>query len=703
MKKRNTVRFDLLMCLLIISNLTSAQMNPKPKATKIPHTLTTHNHQRVDNYFWMRDRDSKEVLDYLAAENNFSKDYFAPLSPLVDSLMIEFDHRINPNEISAPFILNKKTYQVKNKAGLDYQQIFEVKGVFSHLFFDENQRAQGHSFYELSDWAPSPDNSILAVCEDFVGRRKYDVHFREEKNGNYLKDVIKGTSGHIVWGNDNKTIFYIKKDPTTLREYQVYRHVLGTDSKKDVLIYEELDDKFSVDIEKSLTQKFIFINTYSSTCNEVLYIDASAPETKPTVFINRSEGHLYEIGDHLEGFYILSNSNAPNKRVLFASQIPHHISDCKEYIPNHSEVMIESITVFNNQIVLEQRENGLLKLKIKTISTGAESYIDFKEETYYVGLGLNDDYNADFLFYSYNSLTTPSSIFQYNFNAGNSKIWYQKQLLDPLFSSDNYESKRIWAQANDGTKIPISIVYKKGTDLSTAPCLLYGYGSYGYTYPDVFSATRLSLLDRGFVYAIAHIRGSKYMGEAWYENGKFLKKINTFTDFINAAEYMGQMGYCDQDKIFAQGGSAGGLLMGAISNMAPYLWKGVVSQVPFVDVLTTMLDESIPLTSVEWEEWGNPNNPDFYTYLLHYSPYDNIKKMPYPAMYITTGYHDSQVQYWEPMKYVAKLRELKTDDQPLVFECNMEAGHGGGSGRTSERLEIAKVYAFILDLEGITQ
>jgi oligopeptidase B len=364
---------------------------------------------------------------------------------------------------------------------------------------------------------------------------------------------------------------------------------------------------------------------------------------------------------------------------------------------------LEGIAVFKNYLLIEERNNGLLKLKLKNLETKEDKYISINEETYFLGLGLNDDYNSNEIFYSYNSMTTPSTVYKYNMASGEKVVWHQKELLDKTFKPENYESKRIWAIANDGSKIPVCLVYKKGLDLATAPCLLYGYGSYGYTLPDVFSATRLSLLNRGFVYATAHIRGSKYMGEEWYENGKFQKKINTFTDFINAAEFLGNMGYCDKNKIYAQGGSAGGLLMGAITNMAPYLWKGIVSQVPFVDVVTTMLDESIPLTTGEYEEWGNPNDKDFYNYMLKYSPYDNIYKMDYPAIYVTTGYHDSQVQYWEPMKYVAKLREFRTNENPLIFECNMDAGHGGGSGRTNERLEVAKVYAFILNLEGINK
>jgi oligopeptidase B len=651
----------------------------------------------------MKERDSKEVLEYLGQENKNAEAYFAPLQDLVTSLMTEFDQRINPNEISAPFILNGKKYQVRNEEKLDYQKVILIEKDKETVYFDENLRAKNNSFYELADWSPSPDNTLLAVSEDLVGRRKYDISIRINKTGKFLSDKIKETSGTIVWANDNKTIFYIKKDPQTLREFQVYRHEIGTDASKDVLVFEEKDEKFSVGIGNSKTKKLILIYSYSSTTSEEQWIDANNPSTLPTIFIPRSAGHIYEISDHTNGFYILSNDDAVNKKVCFSSTPPKSIAECVEFIAHDPEVLIESISCFKDFLLLEERKNGLLKLKLKNLKDGVENYISFNEETYYVGLGLNDDINATSIFYNYNSMTTPASVYQYNLVSGEQTLWFRKALIDTNFLPENYASQRIWATANDGTKIPISMVYKKGIELSKAPCLLYGYGSYGYTLPDVFSATRLSLLDRGFVFAVAHIRGSKYMGEEWYENGKFQQKINTFTDFINAAEFMGHMGYCDKDKIYAQGGSAGGLLMGAVTNMAPYLWKGIVSQVPFVDVVTTMLDETIPLTTSEWEEWGNPNDPEFYYYMLKYSPYDNIHTMDYPSMYITTGYHDSQVQYWEPAKYVAKLRELKTDAKPLIFECNMDAGHGGGSGRTSERMEIAKVYAFILGLEGISK
>jgi len=689
--------------LLITVPMIAFSQLQEPIAPKKPKALTIHNHTRNDDYYWMNERDSKPVLDHLAKENAYNDEYFKPIQSMVKSLMTEFDQRINPNEVSAPFIMNGKTYQVKNIEDKDYQQIVQIENGKETIFFDENERAKGKSFYELAEWNPSPNNEILAVSEDFIGRRKYNITFRQNKTGKFLKDKISDVSGGVVWANDNKTVFYGKKDAVTLREFQIYRHILGTDPKTDVLVYEEKDEKFGVGVGKSITDKYIMLYSYSSTTSEMQWIDADKPLDKPTVFLPRKQGHLYEIAHHANGFYILSNDQATNKRILVSASAPTSLESCQELVAHDPKTLIEGISVFKNFLLIEERTNGLRKLKLRNINDNSERYLSMNEETYFLGLGLNDEFNTDEIFYSYNSMTTPATVYKYNMATGQQTVWFRKELLDKNFKSEDYTSQRIWATANDGTQIPISLVYKKGTDLKNAPCLLYGYGSYGYTLPDVFSATRLSLLNRGFVFAVAHIRGSKYMGEEWYENGKFDKKINTFTDFINAAEHLGHHGYCDKDKIYAQGGSAGGLLMGAVTNMAPYLWKGIVSQVPFVDVVTTMLDESIPLTTGEYEEWGNPNDPYYYNYMLKYSPIDNIHRMDYPAMYITTGYHDSQVQYWEPMKYVAKVREYRTNKNPLVFECNMDAGHGGGSGRTQERLEVAKVYAFILSLEGISK
>ncbi len=696
----------LLFILSLIPMINQAQVtnNSKvqaPVVTKIPKQLVMHGHTRIDNYFWMNERDSKPVLDHLALENAYTDAYYKKLEGLKNTLLKEFNERIDPNDQKAPFVMNKRTYQIRNLEGKDYEVIYLLDGKKESVFFDENERAKGKSFYSLADWSPSPDNSMLAISEDFVGRRKYTITIRSNKNGKFLADQIKDTDGSIVWAEDNKTFFYVKKDPQTLREFQVYRHELGTSPKKDVLVFQENDERFGVAIGKSTNNQYIFIHCYSSTTTEMSYIDAKMPAANPTVFIPREKGHIYEVDVHEKGFYILSNKNAENKQVLFSPSLPIQLDKCTMIYKHDPDVLIESMLTLKNYFITETRENGLRKIKVLNLSSGKSNAISFNEETYYTGLAVNDDYEAEDLFYTYNSLTTPSTVFKYHLSNQTQSLWFRKELLDKNFSSDNYVSERIWATSNDGHKIPVSIIYKKGTDISKAPCLLYGYGSYGYTLPDVFSATRLSLLDRGFVYAVAHIRGSKYMGESWYEDGKFLKKRNTFTDFINAAEYLGMKGYCDPSRIYAQGGSAGGLLMGAVTNMAPYLWKGIIAQVPFVDVVTTMLDESIPLTVGEYEEWGNPNEEDYYFYMLNYSPYDNVRAMHYPAMLVTTGYHDSQVQYWEPMKWVAKLREMKQDGNPLLFDCNMDAGHGGGSGRTQERLETAKEFAFILNMEGI--
>ena len=674
----------------------------KEPTCKIENTeLITHNHVRNDSFFWMNERDSKDVLKYISKENKYTKDYFKELKPLKNILLDEFEARIDPNDVNSPFKFNSIFYQERSEKGKDYNLIFKLDGENETLFFDENKRAEGKSFYSLEDWCPSLDNKLLAISEDFTGRRKYTISILDNETQKYLEDQIIETDGSIVWANDNNSIFYVKKDPDTLREFQVFKHELGTQQKNDILIFEEKDERFSVGISKSITNKYIEIHSQSSTTTEIHLIDADAISEKPKVFLPRKNGHIYSVEHHENGFYILTNNKAKNNKLVFTKSYPISIDKCEVIIKHDSSILLENILILQKYILTEERINGLQKIRILDIKSKKENFINFEEETYNLALTINDDYFEDHIYFSYNSLTTPSTVFKYNLSNQKREVFFRKELLDKNFKSEDYKSERIWATANDGTKIPISLVYKRGTVLNKAPLLLYGYGSYGITIPDVFNPIRLSLLDRGFVYAISHIRGEKYLGEDWYENGKFLKKRNTFTDFINSAEYLSMKGYCDKDKIYIKGGSAGGLLMGAVTNLAPYLWKGVISQVPFVDVVTTMLDESIPLTVGEYEEWGNPNDEEYYWYMLSYSPYDNVKKMDYPSMYITTGYHDSQVQYWEPLKWIAKIRSYRTNKLPLLFDCNMDAGHGGGSGRTSERIELAKEYSFILNLEGI--
>jgi oligopeptidase B len=699
---------------LLISVLTASiwmaangQINNKMKkepTCKIEKSeLTHHGHTRIDNYFWMKERDSKDVLEYIQQENHYSEAYFSKLEPLRNIILDEFEATINPNDLSAPFRYNHRTYQERSVAGKDYTCIFQIDEKKETLFFDENTRAQGKSYYGLSEWVPSLDNELLAISEDFIGRRKYTISFLKIKNQKYLSDKIMDTDGSIVWANDNKTIFYIKRDPRTLREFQVYKHVLGTHTKTDELVYEEKDERFIVMISKSLTNQYIELHSQSSTTSEIRLIDANKVTSAPVLFLAREAGHMYSIDHHENGFYILSNHKAKNNQVLFSKTIPSTINQCLPIIEHDAKNLIENLLVLQNFIITEERTAGLQKIRITNISTKKDKFISFEEETYSFSLGANNDYSANSIFFHYQSMTTPTTVFDYNLLDDSRTLYFKKELLDKSFRPENYESKRIWATANDGAQIAISLVYKKGIVLKDAPLLLGGYGSYGVTIHDGFVPTRLALLNRGFVFAIAHIRGEKYLGEEWYEEGKFLKKKNTFTDFINAAEYLGMQGYCDKNRIYAQGGSAGGLLMGAVTNMAPYLWKGVIAQVPFVDVVSTMFDETIPLTVGEYEEWGNPNDEEYYWYMLNYSPYDNVKPMAYPAMYITTGYHDSQVQYWEPLKWVAKLRAMRTNDLPLYLDCDMDAGHGGGSGRTNERVQKAKQFAFLFDSEGITK
>lgn len=673
-----------------------------PEAPQTPTLLEKHGHQRNDPYFWMNQRDSKPVLDYIQAENAYSAAYFKDMNPLLESLLTEFDNRIDPLERSAPFEMNGVLYQWQSLIGKDYRQLVMPKTGELIVFFDENERAAGHEYYGLGELENSPNNALLAVSEDIVGRRKYTIQFRDNKTNKYQKDKLTNTDGSVVWANDNKTVFYVKKDETTLREFQVYKHVLGTSQAKDQLVYQENDERFSVFITKSMDDAMIFIYSQSSTTSEVSMINAGAPAEKPQVFLARRKGHLYQVDHHDNGFYILSNFEAPNRTLRHSATKPTSIEDCTILKAHDADTYIDGFIAFKNHLVIQERSKGKTRFLYGDLKAASMQEMRIDEEVYEISLGWNDNYNATSFLYSYTSMTVPASVIRFDMTSGKKETTFQRVLRSP-YNPEDYKSERVWATANDGTKIPISLVYKKGTDLKKAPLLLYGYGSYGVTIPTTFSPYRLSLLDRGFVFAIAHIRGGKFMGESWYENGKLQHKRNTFTDFINCAEWLSMKGYCDPARIYAQGGSAGGLLMGAVTNMAPYLFKGIVAQVPFVDVVSTMLDESIPLTVGEYEEWGNPNEEESYWYMLSYSPYDQVKKTAYPAMLITTGYHDSQVQYWEPLKWVAKLRDLNTGNQPILFDCTMSAGHGGGSGRTTERMEIAKEYVFLLTCEGITK
>lgn len=671
----------------------------EPKAKTQVKQLSKFNDARIDPYYWMNKRESKEVMEIIHAENAYTQSYFDQYSDLTNTFLSEFENRINPNERSSVFYTSNRAFYYQSQEGKEYRTLMEIVAGQETVFFDENERAKNHSFYEFSDWSLSPDGKTLAFSEDLVGRRKYTIFFRNEATGKLSSEKITNCDGSIEWSNDGKYLFYVKKDPKTLREFQVYRHEFGKKQSEDELIFEEKDERFSVYISKTNNDKYIQVNSLSSLTSNTYLIPSDYPLEKPMLFSSQKTGHLYEVESYENGFYVLSNENAPNNKLIYYQNFPNRSSVAEEIIPHDENELIENFLVLKDYILIQKRVKGLQKIDVYHIASKKIRSIEMDEETYMLDFYYNDQFESPRFYYTYTSLTTPASVYSYDLSTGNKELFFQKKLIDTTFSPANYISKRVWARANDGTLIPISLVYKKGIDLSKAPLLLYGYGSYGITIPPSFSATRLSLLDRGFVYAIAHIRGGKYMGESWYTDGKFLKKINTFTDFINCADYLAMQGYCNPDHIYAQGGSAGGLLMGAVANMAPYRWRGIVAQVPFVDVLTTMLDTDIPLTVGEFEEWGNPAEEEYYWYLQNYSPYDNIHKMDYPAMYVTTGYHDSQVQYWEPLKWVSKLRAMRTNAAPLLFDCDLDSGHGGGSGRSKERIEIARVFTFLISLE----
>lgn len=673
----------------------------EPKAPTKPRVHRIHNHVRHDDYYWMKRRDSKPVLKYIKEENKLSTTFFNSYQDTIQRLLQEFENRIDPNEQYSPFEMNSRMFQSRMIVGQDYGVVVEITTSGDTIFFDENQRAKGYRYYELVGFNISPDNKILAVAEDYVGRRQYKISFIDLETGKELADHIKSTSGFFSWGNDSKTIYYSTYEKQSLRSNKVFCHQLGTPPDKDIMIFEEKDKSFNLSIVRPNLNNNLFIISNSNSTTKYFEIEKSSQIVDPIPFMETIKGHEYSVYPHSTGYYILSNYNADNRQVLFSKNRPQKIEDCEIIIPHNPEVLIEQLDIRNNFLIVQQRSEGLDRIKIYDLKTQKSQYIQFAEETSSIRLFRLDNIEANYFYYSYNSTTTPRSTYKYDVDKNEHQLIFRYQMKDSSFAPDNYISERLWFVANDSTQIPATITYKKGTDLKNAPCLLYGYGSYGVTIPDEFDPFLLSLLDRGYVYVNAHVRGSRYLGESWYQEGKFLNKKNSFTDFIAVAEQLSKRGYCHPKKLYIQGTSAGGLLVGTVMNMAPQLFKGVIANVPFVDVVTTMLDEKIPLTVEEFEEWGNPKNVKFYHYMLSYSPYDNIHRIDYPHILITTGYHDSQVQYWEPLKWIAKLRALRNNNNLLFLECNMDAGHGGGSGRSVERLERAKKFAFILSLENM--
>lgn len=710
MKKLNLLLSALFGVMLF--SCSQPKINP-PVAEKIPHELFD---KRNDNYYWMRltdeqknaatpDEQTTKVLNYLNKENAYTKDVLRHTDDLRKTVYDEIVGRMKKDDSSVPYFDNGYYYFSKFTETSEYPVYFRRKGSLdapSDTLLDVNRLAQGKSYCSVSGLAISRDNKILAYGTDFVSRRRYTLNFIDLTTGKPLPEKIENTTGQTVWAADNKTIFYITKDPETLREDKVYSHVLGSPAANDKLRFFEEDEIFSVNLSETKSKKFIVINSTQTLTTECRYIDASKPEGDFRIFEPRKVNHEYDI-DHIGNeFYIRTNSDgSTNFRLMKTPEDKTSMDNWKVVIPHKSDVLLENFELFNNYIVAGQRKGGLSNISIINTKTGESHDMEFTEEAYMAGINVNRDPETDTLRYSYSSLTTPNSIIDYNMITKGKKIRKEDVVLGG-FDKNNYESKRLWAKAADGTMVPVSIVYRKGfVQDGKAPLLLYGYGSYGISTDPSFRSAIISLLDRGFVYGLAHVRGGSEMGRYWYEDGKLLKKKNTFTDFNDCAQFLVNEKYTSTDRLFAMGGSAGGLLMGAIVNMRPDLYKGVIAAVPFVDVVTTMLDETIPLTTFEWDEWGDPRKKEYYDYMLSYSPYDQVKPMGYPNILVTTGLWDSQVQYWEPAKWVARLRDMKTDNNVLVMDCNMTAGHGGASGRFERNRITALEYAFILDLAGI--
>lgn len=712
-----------LIALLIFSvscktdqDSTENKVAKGPVAKKIPEALTIHDDTRIDNYFWMRlsdeqknaekaDAQTQDVLDYLNAENDYLEKAMGHTEKLQQAVYEEIVGRIKKDDQSVPVKDNGYSYYSRFEEGGDYR-LYCRKKIGSdkeEIMLNGPKMAEGHAYFGFGSRSVSPDNKLLSYGIDTISRRQYTIYFKNLENGELLADKLENTTGGTTWANDNKTVFYTTKDPVTLRSNKIYKHVLGTSQSEDVLVYEEKDETFSCGIYKSKSKKYLLIWNYQTLSSEFHYLDANDPNGSWKVIQPREKNLEYDVSHYGDHFYIRTNLDAKNFRLVKTPIEATTKNNWTDVIPHSEERFLEGVDLFEKYLVISERINGLIAIRVKPWK-GDEHYIEFNDPAYVAYTTANLDFDTKMLRYGYTSLTTPNSTFEYNMDTKEQVLLKQEEVLDPLFSSSNYVSERIYATATDGTKIPISLVYKKGVERNVkTPLLLYSYGSYGSSSDPYFSSSRLSLLDRGFVYAIAHIRGGQEMGRDWYEDGKLLKKKNTFTDFINAGQFLVEAGYTSSDHLYAYGGSAGGLLMGAILNMKPDLWNGVVAAVPFVDVVSTMLDETIPLTTGEFDEWGNPKIEEYYHYMKSYSPYDNVEAKDYPNILITTGYWDSQVQYWEPAKWIAKLRELKTDDNLLLMDCNMDVGHGGASGRFERYKREALMYSFMLDLENIQE
>lgn len=684
---------------------TNRQNIASPVARIIPKVDELHGDTRIDNYFWLRERGNPEVIEYLEAENRYTETMMKHTEGFQERLYKELLSRIKETDLSVPVKIDDYYYYTRTEEGKQYHIHCRKKGNLDageEILLDQNVLAEGHEYFQIGAYEISPDHKLLAYSVDTAGSEVYTLHVKDLSAGELLKDEIAGTYYSVEWANDNKTIFYNVLDEAK-RPYKLYRHILGTDPTEDVLIYHEADESFFLSIDKTKSKAYLILDLGSHTTSEVHYLDANRPTEDFRIIHPRQHEMEYYVVHHGEKFFIVTNENAKNFKLMETPVVAPSKENWREVIPHRDSVKLDGVEAFKDHLVIYERENGLRNIRISSISGAEEHYVDFPEPVYTVWSGSNPDFNSSILRFDYTSLVTPRSVFDYDMNARTRELKKQEEVLGG-YDPSLYESERIFAKASDDTMIPISLVYKRGmVKDGSNPLFLYAYGSYGSSSDPGFSSNRLSMLDRGFIFAIAHIRGGQEMGRYWYDQGKLLHKKNTFTDFIACAEHLTVEKYTSSDRLVINGGSAGGLLMGAVTNMRPNLLKIVVAKVPFVDVINTMLDPNIPLTVSEYEEWGNPNEKEYYDYMKSYSPYDNVEARDYPNILVTAGLNDPRVQYWEPAKWTAKLRVLKTDSNVLLLRTNMGTGHGGPSGRYDYLKEIAFEYAFVFDLLGINE
>ncbi|MCX6555622.1 MAG: S9 family peptidase [Candidatus Aminicenantes bacterium] len=706
MNKKRILLGIVFIALMVPAWIPGQELPKPPLAERIKKELTLHGHTRIDPYYWLNERANPKVIDYLKAENAYTDAVMKPTLKLQEKIYQELVGRKKQNDVSVPFSENGYWYYTRYVAGKNYPVFCRKKGTLQgdeEVMLDGNRMGEGKAYFSIGDVEVSPDNTLLAYSVDYVSRRQYRIHFKSLKSGKIFTESIPMTAGQIVWASDSKTVFYPVIDPETLRPYKICRHSLGSAAKKDVETYNEKDPTFDAYLAKSRSRKYIFITSQSTLTSEYRYLDAGQPKGEFKVFQPRRRGILYDV-DHLaDRFYIRTNDGARNFRLMLATADKTARENWQELIAHRDDVLLEDVALFNDYLVLAERRAGLPQIRVIPRGETQGYYLEFPEQTYMASIRPVPEPGTDLLRFSYQSPVTPDSTYDFNMKTKERQLLKQSEVLGG-YQPENYQTERLLAPGHDGTLIPISLVYKKGMVRGgDNPLLLQGYGAYGYSSDPGFNSNVLSLLDRGFIFAIAHVRGGQELGRYWYEDGKLFKKINTFTDFISCAEYLVRHRFTCPAKLCAVGGSAGGLLMGAVVNLQPDLFHAVIAAVPFVDVVTTMLDTSIPLTTAEYDEWGDPNRPECYEYMLSYSPYDNVRAKDYPALLVTTGLHDSQVQYFEPAKWVAKLRMAKTDGNPLLLKTNMESGHGGASGRFLRLHEVAFQYVFLLEQLGIRE